>query len=155
MGKIGEGHAQAWVRAGTKEIAQILPAFPAHSIQPVEELGLFGNPTQHQVEMSQTDRVEEILKNRAANRQADFEEYQRAQKAGPSPLVQEPEIRANSVTGNPERVIPVRDKLEAGLKKVVPTPEVDNSRGSEGYDAMLAKIARHARSVRGRGLERD
>lgn len=35
----------AKVRQGTKEVAQVLPAFP-DSIQPVEEIGTLGNPTQ-------------------------------------------------------------------------------------------------------------
>jgi hypothetical protein len=41
--KIGEGHAEAMWRAGLKELAQVLPAFPNHSVQPVEEYGLAGN----------------------------------------------------------------------------------------------------------------
>lgn len=39
--KLGAGHASAMWRAGLKEMANILPAFP-DSIQPVEELGLAG-----------------------------------------------------------------------------------------------------------------
>jgi hypothetical protein len=46
--KIGKGHAQAMRRAGLKELAQILPAFP-DSVKPVEEPGLFGNPVSHEV----------------------------------------------------------------------------------------------------------
>src|SRR5579885_3406354 len=42
--KIGEGHAAAMFRAGLKELAQILPAFP-DSVRPVEEPGLAGNAT--------------------------------------------------------------------------------------------------------------
>ncbi len=47
--KIGAGHLQAWLRAGLKELAQILPAFPSHGAQPVEEPGLAGNVTNHEV----------------------------------------------------------------------------------------------------------
>jgi hypothetical protein len=42
--KIGEGHAAAMFRAGLKELAQILPAFP-DGVRPVEESGLAGNAT--------------------------------------------------------------------------------------------------------------
>lgn len=56
MSKIGEGHAAAMARAGLKEIAQALPAFPAQGIQPVEEPGLVGNPTQQIV----TDQMEYV-----------------------------------------------------------------------------------------------
>ncbi len=38
--KIGAGWAQAAIRQGAKEIAQVLPAFPSQGIQPVEEPGL-------------------------------------------------------------------------------------------------------------------
>lgn len=48
--KIGAGHGQAVLRAGHKELTQILPAFP-DSIKPVEEPGLFGNPVAHEVFM--------------------------------------------------------------------------------------------------------
>ena len=44
MAKIGEGHAQAWLRAGFDEIAQALQAFPA-DIHPVDEPGLLGTTT--------------------------------------------------------------------------------------------------------------
>ncbi len=43
--KLGEGHADAMLRAGFKEIAQALVAFPNGSIHGVEEPGLVGNPT--------------------------------------------------------------------------------------------------------------
>lgn len=42
--KIGEGHAAGMFRQGLKELAQALPAFP-DSVRPVEEAGVFGNPT--------------------------------------------------------------------------------------------------------------
>ena len=42
--KFGEGHFMAWIRAGYKEIAQALEAFP-QGIHHVEEPGLVGNPT--------------------------------------------------------------------------------------------------------------
>ena len=48
MAKIGAGHLAAWFRAGFKEVAQALPAFP-QSIRPVEEPGLAGNPTPQEV----------------------------------------------------------------------------------------------------------
>jgi hypothetical protein len=44
--KYGEGHLEAWLRAGGKEATQALVAFPDSTIRPVEEPGLFGNPTQ-------------------------------------------------------------------------------------------------------------
>jgi hypothetical protein len=47
--KIGAGHAAAMLRAGTKELAQALPAFPGHSVQPVEEPGLAGNLTPQEI----------------------------------------------------------------------------------------------------------
>ncbi len=48
MSKIGEGSLQAWMRAGAKELAQVLPAFP-DSVKPVEEPGLPGNLTAQEV----------------------------------------------------------------------------------------------------------
>lgn len=47
--KIGAGHVKAMTRQGAKEIAQVLPAFPAHGVQPVEEPGLAGNLTPQEV----------------------------------------------------------------------------------------------------------
>ena len=47
--KIGAGHAKAMMRQGAKEISQVLPAFPAHGIQPVEEPGLVGNLTPQEI----------------------------------------------------------------------------------------------------------
>lgn len=47
--KIGAGHVNAMIRAGAKELAQMLPAFPTHGIQPVEEPGLAGNLTPQEV----------------------------------------------------------------------------------------------------------
>lgn len=43
--KIGEGHAMAMIRLGGHEITQALQAFPDSNIQPMEEPGVFGNPT--------------------------------------------------------------------------------------------------------------
>ena len=62
--KFGEGHAAAWVRAGFKEIAQALEAFPGQGIQHVEEAGLVGNPTPQIV----TDSMgyEDMLNHHAA-----------------------------------------------------------------------------------------
>lgn len=47
---IEKGKAELWAfaRQGQKELTQILPAFP-DSVQPVEEPGLMGNPTQREV----------------------------------------------------------------------------------------------------------
>lgn len=47
--KIGQGHASAMARLGAKELAQVLPAFPAGSVQPIEEPGLVGNLTPQEV----------------------------------------------------------------------------------------------------------
>ena len=47
--KIGAGHVKAALRQGAKELAQVLPAFPAHGIQPVEEPGLASNLTPQEV----------------------------------------------------------------------------------------------------------
>ena len=46
--KIGQGHFNAWLRAGAKELAQILPS-GKDAIQPVEEMGLFGNALPQEV----------------------------------------------------------------------------------------------------------
>jgi len=46
--KIGAGALAAWVRAGAKEISQIIPAFP-DSVKVVEEPGLPGNLTSVEV----------------------------------------------------------------------------------------------------------
>jgi hypothetical protein len=43
--KLGAGHLAGMARQGLKELTQILPAFP-ESVRPVEEPGVFGNPTQ-------------------------------------------------------------------------------------------------------------
>ncbi|HVX09875.1 MAG TPA: hypothetical protein VHC22_01620 [Pirellulales bacterium] len=42
--KIGEGHAEAWLRGGMDELAQALKAFP-DSIGPIDEPGLVGTAT--------------------------------------------------------------------------------------------------------------
>jgi len=47
--KIGAGHVKGMARSGLKEIAQVLPAFPAHGVQPIEEAGIAGNPTPQEV----------------------------------------------------------------------------------------------------------
>jgi hypothetical protein len=57
--KWGAGHLQAWLRAGAKEISQVLPAFP-ESVRPVEEPGLAGNLTPQEV-LSDKQRFENIL----------------------------------------------------------------------------------------------
>jgi len=47
--KLGAGHLEAWLRSGAKELAQVLPAFPSHGVQPVEEVGLAGNLSPQEV----------------------------------------------------------------------------------------------------------
>lgn len=143
--KIGEGHGDAWIRSGFKELGQILPAFPANGVQPVEEPGLYGNPTQYQVTMSQTDRVEDIIANRQASREADIVEKQQAERIeGNMYFVPGAELRPNSATGNTEYVIPIRDDLEAAFKKVVPdggpAAEYANEPDRE-YESMLDRAA--------------
>jgi len=46
--KWGAGHLKAMGRAGAKELAQILAAFP-ESVRPVEEPGLVGNLTPQEI----------------------------------------------------------------------------------------------------------
>lgn len=69
--KIGAGHVQAMVRAGAKELTQILPAFPAHSVQPVEEPGLAGNLTPQEIVhgKSQYDSMLDGYASRGAGRE--------------------------------------------------------------------------------------
>jgi hypothetical protein len=50
--KIGAGHAEAMLRAGSKEAAQALVALPTSTIRPVEEPGLVGNLTPSEVAQS-------------------------------------------------------------------------------------------------------
>ena len=47
--KIGAGHLEGMIRSGVKELAQILPAFPGHGVQPVEEPGIAGNLTPQEI----------------------------------------------------------------------------------------------------------
>lgn len=47
--KLGEGHAMAMLRLGAHEMTQALAAFPDSNIRPMEEPGVFGNPTQQVV----------------------------------------------------------------------------------------------------------
>jgi hypothetical protein len=49
--KFGAGHLKGMARQGLKEISQALPAFPHSGIQPVEELGVVGNPSPQEVVM--------------------------------------------------------------------------------------------------------
>jgi len=46
--KVGQGVLQAMLRLGSKELAQILPAFP-DSVKPIEEPGALGNLTPQEV----------------------------------------------------------------------------------------------------------
>lgn len=68
--RIGSGHAAAWGRAGLKEVAQALQAFPAHGVQPIEEPGLAGNLTAQEVAAGKTREdtpgYEVTLSSRAA-----------------------------------------------------------------------------------------
>ena len=53
---IGRGHFMAWVRQGFKELTHLLlPAFPQGQ-HVVEEMGLFGNPTQGEVAIARKDQ---------------------------------------------------------------------------------------------------
>jgi hypothetical protein len=56
--KIGQGALQAMIRVGSKELAQMLPAFP-DSIKPIEEPGLPGNLTPQEVFHQKQDRERE------------------------------------------------------------------------------------------------
>jgi len=58
--KIGEGHLAGMARQGLKELAQALPAFP-DSVRPVEEPGVFGNPTQQIVTQEMGGSYQEML----------------------------------------------------------------------------------------------
>lgn len=40
---------KSWFRMGAKETSQMLVAFPNQSVQPIEEPGMPGNPTAHEV----------------------------------------------------------------------------------------------------------
>jgi hypothetical protein len=79
--KIGAGHLQAYLRAGLKELAQALPAFPSHGIHPVEEPGLFGNLTPQEIVASkgQEQSYEEMLQG-YADRGAQAQERQKEQE---------------------------------------------------------------------------
>ncbi|MDB5346001.1 MAG: hypothetical protein JWP89_4378 [Schlesneria sp.] len=70
--KIGEGHLAAMGRAGFKELAQALPALPTSNIRPVEEPGLFGNPTPQIVtqEMGAGNSYNDMLERHASRGQA-------------------------------------------------------------------------------------
>lgn len=63
--KIGEGHAAGMARQGLKELAQALPAFP-DSVRPVEEPGVFGNPTQQIVTQEMGGSYQDMLNSYAA-----------------------------------------------------------------------------------------
>ena len=60
--KSGATHVPAVIRAGLKELAQILPAFP-DSVKPVEELGLFGNALPQEVYKARHDVEPHIDQN--------------------------------------------------------------------------------------------
>jgi hypothetical protein len=56
--KAGQGVLQAALRLGTKELAQILPAFP-DSVKPIEEPGALGNLTPQEVVQQKHGRERE------------------------------------------------------------------------------------------------
>lgn len=60
--KIGASHAPAMMRAGLKEIASILPAFP-ESVKPVEDMGLAGNALPQEIYKSKHEKEPHIDKN--------------------------------------------------------------------------------------------
>lgn len=47
--KLGAGHAAGMLRAGFKKLGQVVPAFPGHGVQPVEEPGIAGNLTPQEI----------------------------------------------------------------------------------------------------------
>ena len=55
----GAAPLHAYVRQGADEFAQILPAFPAHGIQPVSEMGQIFEPTPGEVDREKTGRTME------------------------------------------------------------------------------------------------
>jgi hypothetical protein len=71
--KIGAGHAQAMLRAGGKELAQGLVAFPDATIRPVEEPGLVGNLTPQEIVHGKS-QYETMLSGYAARVPAGFEQ---------------------------------------------------------------------------------
>ena len=79
--KIGAGHLQAYLRAGAKELAQALPAFPTHGIHPIEEPGLAGNLTPQEIVASkgQEQSYEDMLRG-YAERNPPAQERQKEQE---------------------------------------------------------------------------
>lgn len=71
--KIGAGHLQAMARAGVKELAQALPAFPDSNIRPVEEPGLAGNLTPQEIVHGKS-HYETMLEGYAARGQSGREQ---------------------------------------------------------------------------------
>lgn len=69
----------AWLRQGTKEVAQALPAFP-NSIRPVEEVGMMGNPTQQMVTQQVKGEDFQALLQKYADRGQGITESQRDQQ---------------------------------------------------------------------------
>ena len=60
--KIGAGHFAATGRAGLKELGQILPAF-SDSIQPIEEVGLYGTALPQDIYEARHQREAELQHN--------------------------------------------------------------------------------------------
>jgi hypothetical protein len=74
----GKGHLEAWLRAGGKEAAQALIAFPNQPIQLIEEPGLFGNATQMEVnaERGNSMSYDQYLESKALVREQPAPELQ-------------------------------------------------------------------------------
>ena len=60
--KIGQGHANAMLRSGFKELGQIFPS-GKDAIQPVEEMGLFGNALPQEIFEEKKSQAPNIERN--------------------------------------------------------------------------------------------
>ncbi|MBA4066199.1 MAG: hypothetical protein C0501_21290 [Isosphaera sp.] len=69
----GAGAGAAFLRQGAKELAQVLPAFPSHGVQPVEEMGaIWGqNPTPQEVYRQKTGEAEAAPQTKATVKAAE------------------------------------------------------------------------------------
>src|SRR5689334_20768052 len=110
----------AMYRQGASDFINALQAFP-DSQRGVDMMGTPLSPTPQMVSMSQSDRVKDILDHRAASRQAD--------------AIEAKEIRANSITGEPEKVNRFQDDLQKGFSKVTPKDEPVKSDAAAEYNA--------------------
>ena len=68
----------AWLRQGTKEIAQALPALPS-SVRPIEEPGMMGVPTPHMVNQEAKGTDFQATLQKYADRTQGISEQQRDQ----------------------------------------------------------------------------